>query len=184
MHSIFAIPSSHQEVGYLATACFADPTSDHLTELNALYAYETAEEAIEDQDELNKWCWIRFLNRRVLDQVLNVRDMCVESMGVNDQLNTFGTQPRLDVRWVLARAFFRHTAFSSKPAEGYSRYRTVHGNVESLLSVDSILNTGFHPWVIYDKFTMGQNPYLDKATEIDPAWIVVGCLTTVIRLMY
>jgi HrpA-like RNA helicase len=182
MHPIFTAPLTHQAAGHLAMDCFADPSSDHLTELNALYAYEAAEEVIEDEDELNEWCQMRFLNRRVLDDVLLVRDMCAERMGFDEGLNSFDSQARLDVRWVLARAFFRHTAF--KLDEQHPRYRTVHGNIETTLAVDSMLNTGVHPWIIYDKFTMGRLPYLEKATAIDPAWIVVSYLTTVIRPIY
>jgi HrpA-like RNA helicase len=179
MHPIFVAAPNHQEVFYFAMNSFADPLSDHLTELNALYAYMAEEEALEDEDELNKWCHMRFLNRRVLDEVVHVRDMCVERMGVDERPDKLSSQTRLDVRWILARAFFRHTAFSSKPDEEHPRYRTIHGNFQTVLAVDSTLNTGAHPWVIYDKFTIGQLPYLEKATAIDPKWIVVRCLTTV-----
>jgi hypothetical protein len=180
MHSIWIGPRTHQAVGHVTMDSFADPSSDHLTDLNALYAYETVEEKIKDGERLHKWRSSRFLNRRSLNDILHIRDMCVASMGVNAQLNTYGSQDRLDIRWVLARAFFRHTAFISRSADERRQYRTVHGNSPALVEMDSMLSTGFHSWVIYDKFTMSQRPYLETATAIDPAWIVVSYLTTVI----
>lgn len=176
MHSIWLAPATHLAAAHAAMGFFADPSSDHLTELNALYAYAIAEDTIEDRADLNEWCRVRFLNRRSLDDVLLVSDMCFASTGVEPNDEPFDGQIREDIRRVLARSFFRHIAVGHDASQGYMKYRTVHGNVEAGLAVDSVLNTGRHWWIVYDKFTIGQNPYLVKATTIDPAWVAVRFL--------
>lgn len=185
MHPIWSIPSSHLAVGHLAMTHFADPMSDHLTELNALYAYEAIEDTCDSQRTINEWCNMRFLNRRVLDEVISIRNMCVDRMHIHTSLDTMTEQTRLDIRWVLARAFFRHCAFlTPRDGDEYPRYRTIHGNWETVLAVDSMLNSLTHQWVIYDKFKLGQLPYLEKATAIDPAWIVVSWLVSRVRHIF
>ena len=177
MHSIYAIPPSYLAASFEAIRQYADPLSDHITELTALYDYEVAEDTFSDQTTLNEWCNMRFLNRRVLDDVLSVRDMVIDKMNIHTSLASLDEQTRLDIRWILARAFFRHSAFLIKNSnDEQARYRTIHGNVMALLAANSMLNTGTHQWVIYDEFTLGQHPYLETATAIDPEWIVVSWL--------
>ncbi|KAI1174463.1 P-loop containing nucleoside triphosphate hydrolase protein [Nemania sp. FL0916] len=168
MHPIFMVPLSYQKVAHKMMTVFAYPLSDHITELNALYAYLRAGEVLEEEEDLNEWCHRHFLDRRVLDEVVSVRDLYLEREGIEEGPDS-DVQVLSDICWVLARAFFRHCAFSTEASN--PSYRTVHGNFEAVLGVDSMLNTGFHPWIIYDKFSMGRLPYLEKATAIDPAWI-------------
>ncbi|KAF3902295.1 hypothetical protein ABW21_db0202310 [Orbilia brochopaga] len=52
-------------------------------QLLQLYDYESAVHSIEGEDNLEQWSDIRFLNRAVLDQILYVRDMALETMGVD-----------------------------------------------------------------------------------------------------
>ncbi|KAK2601693.1 hypothetical protein QQS21_004768 [Conoideocrella luteorostrata] len=173
MHSIFVRPSTHLHEAYRSLDRFVDPMSDHLTQLNALYAYENMESLLPDEDELNHWCWFRFLNRRELDNALYVRDMSIKSMNIDTGSGVLDTQARLNVRKILAQAFFRQTALrrpSSNEEEVF--YRTIHGNHEALLGLESVLKTGAHPWIVYSSFKLGQNPYLEQATAIDPRWIV------------
>jgi hypothetical protein len=77
---------------------FQTRLSNHLTALNALYAYEIAEQEITDGAMLNRWCQLRFLIRRSLDEVFSVRDMIMDQMSLDDEPRPFSAQERADVR--------------------------------------------------------------------------------------
>ncbi|CAH0045545.1 unnamed protein product [Clonostachys solani] len=175
MHSIFAAAPARFMASSLASrAEFADPMSDLITELNALYAFETEEPKLPDDRELDQWCNRRFLNRLVMGKILLQRNSAVETMQIrfDEAPVALNSQDRENIRRILARTFFRNIAFRIPSSGGEVRYRTIHGNFEVIASQDSMLNTGGHPWVMYDTLNRARsNTYMTKVTHVEPEWI-------------
>ncbi|CAH0032393.1 unnamed protein product [Clonostachys rhizophaga] len=152
----------------------ADPLSDLITELNALYAFEAEEPKRPNDRELDQWCDRRSLNRLLMEQVLLQRDSAIGTMEIRfeDAPEALNSQDGENIRKILARTFFRNIAFQSPSSNGELRYHTIHGNFEALVAQESMLSTGEHPWVMYDTLKMGRNNlYMERVTHIEPGWI-------------
>ncbi|CAI6098698.1 unnamed protein product [Clonostachys chloroleuca] len=172
MQSIFLAAPTKLVPSSLASR--ADPMSDLITELNALYAFEAEEPKRPNDRELDQWCDRRSLNRLLMEQVLLQRDSMIETMEVrfDDAPEALNSQDGENIRKTLARTFFRNIAFQSPSSKGELRYHTVHGNFEALIAQESMLSTGEHPWVMYDALKMGRNNLcMERVTHIEPGWI-------------
>jgi hypothetical protein len=180
--SIATLRSAQQEIfldlkifGYYPWKIFGDIHSDHITELKALYVYEKARASLETDEELNAWCNRHILSRRAMEAVIKARDQTVQQTGGSrDCYEKLDPSACTNIRWVLARSFFRHTAFAEKDSD-LLQYRTVHKNVPGVLHMYSSLHRSRPKWIIYDKHDIGgHNATLSFGTAIDPAWIQVG----------
>jgi HrpA-like RNA helicase len=171
-HKIF-LDAPH--VGDHPWKAFGHPTSDHITELNALYTYERMRVSVKDEALLNNWCNHSLLDRQAMEAVIEVRDDCFEKLGGSQKWDDgFDASSDEEIRRVLARSLFRHTAFSKKRADVLT-YHTVHGNWAGVLHPYSNLHQTGPAWIVYDKYTVGKAvPTLSFGTAIDPDWIKVG----------
>lgn len=72
-HPIHLRPHGFRAVADEARNIFACPVSDHIAELGALHAFCEAKKSA----DVDLWCRNRFLNRRVLENALRLRDNLV-----------------------------------------------------------------------------------------------------------
>ncbi|KAM5383542.1 hypothetical protein ACJZ2D_001991 [Fusarium nematophilum] len=162
----------------------ACPMSDHITQLNVLHAYVRAETEGEDMD---RWCHELFVNKRVLDKTLEIRNQLLSL--VNILLGPiigldFGEGEGYFTRILkaLARSMFWRVAIrdpGNKAAKGgaiikndQNLYRAVHGNHPAGLHPDSALVGIKHEWVIFDAFMHSGKQYMETVTAVELEWLI------------
>ncbi|KAM0421115.1 hypothetical protein ACHAPT_011186 [Fusarium lateritium] len=183
-HSILR-PQGYRIVANAARRMFACPVSDHIAQLNALHAFCQAR--AKQAGRVDLWCRNRFLNRRVLEETLKVREHLVRIAK-----EFFGTITGMDcgdgeyddkICKALARSMFCNVAIrdpGSRAAKGNGPivenegdlYRTVHRNHHAALHPDSGLIGIKHEWVVFDKFAHRGKEYQQTVTAIKPEWVI------------
>lgn len=74
-HPIFSRPPPARFAADIAHQRFACPLSDHISQLNALHAYESAMKT-NNRLPISQWCFDAFLNRRALSEVVRSETNC------------------------------------------------------------------------------------------------------------
>ncbi|KIW18101.1 hypothetical protein PV08_02388 [Exophiala spinifera] len=169
--SIFTRPKKFQQVADIRKNKWAHPSSDHLALLNAFHAFENAwEERNNPGVDLDKWCFDNFLNRRVLEEVAQIRKDLIGFLRLVKMKPTRASITNsVSIRKTLAIAFCTHLAILFKNDE----YRTVPGNSPGLLEPTSGLNGRGSQWIVFSTYRLsGVKPYFQPATAIDPEWLV------------
>ncbi|VUC26177.1 unnamed protein product [Clonostachys rosea] len=174
-HPIFSRPPPARFVADIAHQRFACPSSDHISQLNALHAYESAMKT-ENRLRINQWCFDAFLDRRALGEVVRIRDQLVTTL--QTMLNNtkeicapddveYDTQ----IRKTLARSFFYQCAIKNSGGN-YYLYKTVHEGQPAGIHPESALCWGNKEWIVYSEFVSSGTPYLQTVTAVDPAWLI------------
>jgi pre-mRNA-splicing factor ATP-dependent RNA helicase DHX15/PRP43 len=171
--SIFVRPYPPRYIADTARQRWFDGTSDHLSQLCALHAY--AHEKFSGKINIDQWCFDAFLNRRVLDEVLNIRDQLygpacrfllggLRSTPFSDEAYAY------NIRKALARSFFHQSAFYTGDGDLYT---TVHNNYPAGIHLESGLIGCQHQWVIFNNFIYSDKQYIQNVTAVDPTWLMV-----------
>lgn len=169
--SIFHSPRPHQQAARFVRTCFTSIVSDHLAYLSAFNAFRSAQSLADKEGlDLDEWCHEHFLNRRAMEDALNIRESVrqfLRQTSVPPKTCSAGDNEM--VRKALAVGFFSHAAIH----QGGDLYKTVHGNVTALLSPDSGLIDKGHEWIVFNEVRQTAKPYLVVATAVKPEWIQV-----------
>jgi pre-mRNA-splicing factor ATP-dependent RNA helicase DHX15/PRP43 len=171
--SIFVRPYPLRYIADEARRWWLDGTSDHLSQLSALHAY--AHVKFGGGINIDQWCFDAFLNRRVLDEVLKIRDQlygpaCQLLLG-GLRSTPFGDETYADnIRKALARSFFHQSAFHTGDGDLYT---TVHDNCPAGIHPESGLIDCQHQWVIFNSFIYSGKQYIQNVTAVDPTWLMV-----------
>lgn len=177
--TVFLRPYSHRHVADLACQQFGHALSDHMSLLNAFYAYCGLLKEVEaglDVD-VEDWCTDHFLSHAALEDALEIEGKIRDFLREHRLIKAISTpfrSPQYDtnIRKALARGFCTQTAFH----EAGDVYRTVHRGDHALLSRTSALLDKNHQWVVYHRFQLVAHcrQYLEVVTAIKPEWLVVG----------
>lgn len=166
------VPESAYGATYVARDAFADPQSDHITQLNVVYAYMLAKE--NQARNLDTWCDEFLLNRQAIEEVIETRAHLGETvLGMRANFTITPLQSdtyRLNLRKALALGLFRHTAIREP---GQETFRTIHSNQAALVLHDSQLRTDLNvDWLVYSDLNAVGRQQFDTVTAINPEWIM------------
>uniref|UniRef100_A0A8H7N6K9 RNA helicase n=1 Tax=Bionectria ochroleuca TaxID=29856 RepID=A0A8H7N6K9_BIOOC len=119
-HPIFSRPPSAQFAANIAHQRFACPLSDHISQLNALHAYESAMKT-NNRLPISQWCFDAFLNRRALSEVVRIRDQLLASLQqelsyTKEVCGFEDAEYDTHIRKTLARSFFYRVRMANSRA--------------------------------------------------------------------
>lgn len=165
---------------------FMDPLSDHLTELNVLYAYLHRKRNM-SSEELAIWCHETFLNSASLEQALERRKeligWCKANLGVSEisGLSLADTDYHVKIRKAIAKGFIHHTA--TKDITCQQRQYLMLENIPVVLWHLSAIGTNWK-WVVYHRIntTPTSLQYMDRCTVVEQNWLLVSCVFWVWKL--
>lgn len=174
-YSIFLRPRAARKDADRARCPFFDPTSDHLTLLAVMYHYVCAERL--GTIDMDRWCLARFLSRRRLEEIYQVRNQLKEIAQklLKQPLKEikFGSEDySLNIRKALTRGFFHHAAIHYEDKDD-DIYETVNHKCPVGISAESACVGANHEWVIYDSLYRTGRQYMHTVTAIDPEWLIV-----------
>lgn len=152
---------------------FAHPLSDHITLLNAMYAFMRTR--AEGTIDMERWCFDHFINESAVEEVCRVRDkikdVWTQELGQSHFTLSMArrTEPGYStaVRRALAEGLFTHTAVLHK-----GRYTNVHDAQPGLLLHTSSVSSA--EWIVYDSFVKFGLQYFQVVTAIESEWIMVS----------
>lgn len=162
----FIRPKNDTKAADEAKNNFAHVDGDHLTLLNAFYAFKLHEEDA-------TWCYNNYLNHRSLVAANNVREQLVRSM----RRLQLPTESTLDlesplyyknIRKALVAGFFMQVAFL-QPTE--NTYETVKDKQKVALHPSTVLDDK-PQWVLYNEFVLTSRNYIRVNTRIQGEWLV------------
>jgi pre-mRNA-splicing factor ATP-dependent RNA helicase DHX15/PRP43 len=173
-HSIFVRPYGVRYAADAVRPWFFDPSSDHLSQLNALHAYVRTKS--QENIDMEQWCFDAFLSRRVLEEVLLIREQLLAlTHGFpydGPRSIPFGDKNcNTNIRKALAQSFFRQSALHT--GKGDDLYVTVHDNHPAGIHSESALVKRNYEWVIYNTFIYSGKQYIQTVTAVDPIWLIV-----------
>jgi pre-mRNA-splicing factor ATP-dependent RNA helicase DHX15/PRP43 len=187
--SIYERPANLKHVADTAKEQWSNPKSDHITQLNALYAFARLHTKVAQgqlKAELIRFCRHHFLNLSALEEVLKIRRQILRS--TNDLAQRYSklaeNAPRFPaveshdlIRQALAKSFFRQSALlvaQSSTDRRNERYSTVHWNQPTLIGPDSRLLGGRNRLVVYTALRESHVAVMQTVTAIEPDWIKVS----------
>ncbi|KAH8886333.1 P-loop containing nucleoside triphosphate hydrolase protein [Thozetella sp. PMI_491] len=173
-NSMFLRPHDLRYAADAARDWFRDPESDHIMQLNALHAYVRTK--AQGRMDMDKWCLYTFLSRRVLEEVLQIRQqlrgLANRHLQGGLKVLDFGDKNySATIRKALARSFFFRAAIRQANVTD-DLYTTVHGNFPAGIHPDSSLIGRPHEWVVYDSFVYTGKQYLETVSAVDPDWLI------------
>ncbi|CAI6087868.1 unnamed protein product [Clonostachys chloroleuca] len=174
-HPIFSRPPPARFAADIAHQRFACPLSDHISQLNALHAYESAMKT-NNRLPISQWCFDAFLNRRALSEVVRIRDQLLTSLqqelSYTKEICGFeDAEYDTHIRKTLARSFFYQCALKH-PDPFATIYKTVHEGHTAGIHPESALTSERQEWIVYSEFVSSGIPYLQTVTAVDPAWLI------------
>ena len=163
----FVRPAGMTDEAEAAKAMFGDPSSDHVTLMYVLEAYEKTEEA-----EREKWCENRFVNARVMKNAVSVKaqlEGMLKKLGLNTEEGIGEEDPvfSLSIRQCLCEGYFMQVAHREKDGT----YRTVKDNEEVELQPGTELR-GKPAWVLFNSVKMTKKNFIQTVTAIDGEWLI------------
>jgi len=162
--SIFMRPKSAQRAADEAKARFSHVDGDHLTMLNAYYAWKS-------NGEDKKWTYDNFLNLRSLQSGDNVRQQLARLMAkYNLPLTSTEFSSKdyyVNIRKSLVSGFFMQVAH----LDPSGHYQTVKDNQPVALHPSCCLDHK-PEWVCYHEFTLTSKQFIRTVTEIRGEWLL------------
>ena len=163
----FVRPAGMTDEAEAAKAMFGDPSSDHVTLMHVLEAYEKTEEV-----EREKWCESRFVNARVMKNAVSVKaqlEGMLKKLGLNTEEGIGEEDPvfSLSIRQCLCEGYFMQVAHREKDGT----YRTVKDNEEVELQPGTELR-GKPAWVLFNSVKMTKKNFIQTVTAIDGEWLI------------
>ncbi|SCO11013.1 related to ATP dependent RNA helicase [Fusarium fujikuroi] len=155
---------------------FMDPLSDHLSELNALYAYLHRKRNM-STEELAIWCHETFLNSASLEGALEMRQelirWCKAELGVSEIsfLTPHDKDYHVKIRKAIAKGFIHHAA--TKDVTCHQRQYITLENIPVILFYRSAIGTNWK-WVVYHRIeTTAPSLYcMDRCTVVEENWLL------------
>ncbi|KAM6520757.1 hypothetical protein FSOLCH5_005537 [Fusarium solani] len=155
---------------------YSDAKSDHLARLNAFHMYiHRRIQSAGDEDKLARWCRMSFINPKVAEQVVKMRNSLMP--GVSKRMLDNEPVPALEpsdpdfglkIRQSLAAGFYHKAAHLDRRGT----YKTVRDNQPVVPEPDSCLVGKKYEWVICDHISFAGVQYMRYVTAIDPVWIM------------
>lgn len=165
---IFMRPVESAKAADAAKAQFANDQSDHITMLNAFFAYESTPE-----NERKQWCWDNFINDRAMQNAVNVRNQLTGIMNklalplLSSDAKGDGSFSMTDIRRALTSALFMQAAYKQRTGE----YLTAKDN--QLVSIHPSSVVMSRPeWVLYEEFSLTTKNFIRTVTVTDVDWLV------------
>lgn len=162
--NIFLRPKDAQRLADEAKARFVHPEGDHLTLLNAYFAYKS-----EKGDA--KWCYDNFINYRAMKSADDVREQLIRIMKrMNIPLISTDFASKnfyTNIRKCLVAGMFMSCAH----LENSGHYLTCKDNQVVALHPSCTLEKNCK-WVIFHEFVLTSKYYIRTVTEIDPNWLL------------
>jgi len=162
--NIFMRPKSAQRAADEAKARFSHVDGDHLTMLNAYYAWKS-------NGEDKKWTYDNFLNLRSLQSGDNVRQQLARLMAkYNLPLTSTEFSSKdyyVNIRKSLVSGFFMQVAH----LDPSGHYQTVKDNQPVALHPSCCLDHK-PEWVVYHEFTLTSKQFIRTVTEIRGEWLL------------
>ena len=162
--SIFMRPKECAKAADDAKAQFAHPDGDHITLLNAYYAYKQAEES-------KDWCYDNFINYRSIQSADSVRkqvERLLQRLNV-PLASTPLTSPEYynNIKKCLTAGLFMQVAHLQR--QGH--YLTVKDNQVVAIHPSSVLNNK-PPWILYNDFVQTTRNYVRTLTITHVEWLI------------
>jgi hypothetical protein len=174
-HSIFERKQPHHHAFDQAKMGFTHPLSDHLTELNALRAFEGVKR--ENRQDLDDWCYRMFLSRRSLEAALvaqqEIESFMAKSLG--EPLKFVPTlDPKFNISFRMALAQGLHTKAALLVDDHRFDYQPLYYPTSALADTSSVMFGFPSQWVVFNTVRLGDKgiAYAVTLTAIDPSWIL------------
>jgi len=164
---IFMRPRDSAKAADAARAQFVEATSDHITMLNAYYAYESIPPA-----ERRKWCYDNFINDRSLLNAFNVRNQLLGIMRkldlplISSDQKGDGSFAVSDIRRALTAGMFMQVAHKQSTGQ----YLTVKDNQLVSIHPSSVVITK-PQWVVFEEFALTTKNFIRTVTVTDVDWL-------------
>ncbi|KAJ3566644.1 hypothetical protein NPX13_g7061 [Xylaria arbuscula] len=171
--SMFQSSDAHKHTLEHIHRQWACPLSDHVTQLNAFYAYLRAKK--NDKNHLDIWCRDHMLSQENLEKIDKIRNQVAFKYVTGKKDPGWTKEPEWseettnNVRKALALGRFRTIATRLGRGE---TYKTVHHNQDVLPSPTSVVQYLEHNWVVYNRVDVRARPYMTTVTVIEPEWIM------------
>uniref|UniRef100_A0A6U2I1C1 RNA helicase n=2 Tax=Hemiselmis andersenii TaxID=464988 RepID=A0A6U2I1C1_HEMAN len=162
--NIFMRPKNAQKAADEAKARFSHVDGDHLTLLNAYYAWKS-------NGEDKRWTYDNFLNGRSLQSGDSVRQQLARLMA-KFQLPLSSTEFAskdyyINIRKALVCGFFMHVAH----LDPSGHYQTVKDNQPVALHPSTCLDHK-PEWVVYHEFTLTTKQFIRTVTDVKGEWLL------------
>lgn len=165
---IFLRPREAMKAADEAKAQFVNKESDHITLLNAFFAYESTPEK-----DRKKWCWDNFINDRSIMNAMNVRNQLVGIMRKIDlplltsDRRGDGSFAFTEIRKALTAGTYMQVAFRQRTGE----YLTAKDN--QLVSIHPSSVVISRPeWVLFEEFALTTKNFIRTVTVTSVDWLV------------
>jgi pre-mRNA-splicing factor ATP-dependent RNA helicase DHX15/PRP43 len=165
---LFLRPRDSAKLADEAKAQFAHPDSDHITMLNAYFAYENVPEKDKKQ-----WCWDNFVSDRAMMSAENVRRQLLGIMKrldlpvVSSDMKGDGSFAFTSIRHALTSGMFMQTAHKDQG----SGYLTVKDNQTVQIHPSSVVDSK-PEWVIFEEFALTTKNFIRTVTTTNVDWLV------------
>lgn len=162
--NIFMRPKEAAKLADESKAQFAHIDGDHLTLLNAYYAYKQSGDSKE-------WCYENFINYRSIQSADNVREQLLRIMKRMNlpMLSTDFENENyyVNIRKALTAGLFMQVGHLQK--QGH--YLTAKDNQVVTIHPSTVLD-GKPPWVIFQDFVLTSRNYIRTVTSVRVEWLV------------
>mmetsp|Transcript_30645 Transcript_30645/g.46410 ORF Transcript_30645/g.46410 Transcript_30645/m.46410 type:complete len:712 (-) Transcript_30645:300-2435(-) len=165
---IFLRPRESAKLADEAKAQFTHPESDHMTLLNAYFAYEQV--PVSDRKQ---WCWDNFINERSMESAGNVRKQLIGIMKKLDiQLTSSdrrgdGSFSVTDIKKALTSGMFMQVAYKQRSGD----YITMKDNQIVHIHPGSVIDSR-PDWLIFEEFALTTKNYIRTLTVTNVDWLV------------
>ncbi|KAF9775740.1 hypothetical protein IL306_006133 [Fusarium sp. DS 682] len=172
-HSIFAKPHPQRYAAAAVQTQFANPVSDHLSELAAFYKWRHQCKLGEEKQAV--WCHETFLNVEALNEVFKVRkdllDKCCELFRIKSApiLSFDDKEYDIKIRKAIARGFYHYAAIIDDPTK--DQYRTLDNFPVGIDPNSALVGMGWK-WVVYHKLGYTSYQYMDRCTAVQLDWLL------------
>lgn len=165
---IFMRPIDSAKAADAAKAQFANADSDHITLLNAYFAYMMVPEK-----DRKKWAYDNFLNDRSLLNAVNIRRQLEGIMKkldvpmVTSDLKGDGSFAVTSIRQALTAGMFMQTAYRQRDGQ----YLTVKDNQVVSIHPSSVVISR-PEWVIFEEFALTSKNFIRTVTVTLVDWLI------------
>ncbi|KAI2498633.1 hypothetical protein MHU86_15867 [Fragilaria crotonensis] len=165
---LFMRPREAAKLADEAKAQFTNQDSDHVTLLNAYFAYEQT-----PKNDRKQWCWDNFINDRSMQSVENVRRQLLGIMKkldlpiVSSDRKGDGSFYVTDIRKALTAGMFMQVAYKQRSGD----YLTMKDNQLVHIHPGSVISSR-PEWVIFEEFALTTKNYIRTVTVTQVDWLV------------
>jgi pre-mRNA-splicing factor ATP-dependent RNA helicase DHX15/PRP43 len=165
---IFMRPRENAKEADASKAQFTHPESDHMTLLNAYFAYDQ-----QPKHDRKQWCWDNFINDRSMQSAENVRRQLLGIMKkldlplVSSDRKGDGSFYFTDIRKALTAGMFMQVAYKQRSGD----YLTMKDNQLVHVHPGSVVDSK-PEWVIFEEFALTTKNFIRTVTVTQVDWLV------------